>query len=167
MRKLVKGTLVMLLAATLITTVFAIVYWSRTIQLHLNVVGIQAELYRPDYQGYDEQIIVTNFVNNKVCLTILLENYAHEMWLNCSLLGAPAGMTYEFIGDYVHVYEKAPWGYYPEGTPFDVTGYHQVDKTKMMYGMPGWGLEILFSWDGGTALPGGYDVEVLFQMGFV
>lgn len=181
----IKKALVFILAllfATLGPTL-ALIYWQRTIQHNITVIGIDAELLQGNFDGYDQKITATNLTDDKVSVVILAENF-YEVWLNVSWTSEAEGLAAEITGQYYDVHWK--WVGYPAESfepmdvPFQINNTESclVDKTKMMLvdlvqgsgaaGNHGYCLVVSFVWD--TELvttPGDYTVDILFQMGFV
>jgi hypothetical protein len=175
MRKLVKGTLVMLLATLMVTTVLALVYWSRTIHHSLTVIGINAELLQNTGTSYLNKIVAVDVDSNgKVLLTIYSENF-YNVWLNLTFTSDAVGLDIQCTGQYVEVqYNTGNYIIVPVGSPIpNFMGYHVIDKTQMMYktpdtGVTGGALQLAFIFDTETVtMPGEYTADLLFQMGFV
>lgn len=161
-------------------------YWQRNITLDINVIGIEASLLvwngpvPNGYDNYKNHVLATQLDSNQqIVLTIDSENYANNIWLSSSVIGAPTGLTWAFTGQYWTCYDSGQYSQGdvshidPVGSTFDLTGSHVIDKTQMIYhpcvvgGTHGGLMLISFSWDGGSAQPGTYSLNLEFQMGFV
>ena len=180
-----KKALIFILALLFATLgpALALNYWSRTIQHSVTVIGIIAELYQPNFDGYAQQIVAADLVDDKIALTILDENF-YNIWLNVSWTSNAEGLAIDITGQYFDVFwyhSGNPGGvqhFDPVGTPFQFdngTG-QTIDKTKMMWNpiveaddpIHGGCLVLSFAFD--TELvttPGDYTVDLLFEMGFV
>jgi hypothetical protein len=148
-------------------TVAAQIYWSRTIVHEINVYGINAELLKPDVHGYLDKYVATSLYGGQVALVINAENF-YDVWLNVTFSSAAAGLQVHATGQYYLCSAwTGPFTFDPQGSTFDVTGYHVIDKTKMMYANGG-ALVISFAFDTElVTLPGSYTVNLRFEMGFV
>lgn len=173
-RKLVILALV-ILALGSISYAVARIYWSRTITYSFSVYGIDAELLVPTGDGYHNKAIATALdANNRISLTIIAENF-YNIWLNITWTSNSQGLAVAATGQYWTYYYShlaANPEYNPTGSPFDVLGYHVIDKTQMMYhggfDVNGGLLMITFSFDTElVTIPGSYQAHLLFEMGFV
>lgn len=180
--------LLIFIAALLFATalVGAKIYWTRNIQHTINVVGVEAELIEPGCEGYDQKIVTTQLIDDKVGLVIVQENF-YDLWLNISWTSDAEDLACEMTGQYYDVYwhwHSPEIGHTPVFTPLDTpfiisnTESIVIDKTKMMLvpltkpsyadGSHGYCLVIHFNWDTEfILLPGDYTINILFQMGFV
>lgn len=163
---------ILLVAVSSISVASALIFWSRQIPFQLNVKGIQASLLQDTYDGYTNHVVVTTLdANDKVLVVIDLENFNSQIWLNCTVGGAPSGLITHFVGQTIHKFQSGgTWGLYPEGSPFSLDGYNVIDKAKMQYdngANGGYALELQFQWDGGSAVLGLYNLVLNLQMGFV
>ena len=180
-----KKALVFILALLFATLgpALALTYWSRTIQHSFTVVGINAELYQPNFDGYSQQIIAADLVDDKIALTILDENF-YNIWLNVSWTSNAEGLEVNITAEYFECYWRRdgnPGGvqyFGPVGTPFQFdNGVSQiVDKAAMMWTpivevsdpVHGGCLVLDFAFDIELVItPGDYTVDLLFEMGFV
>jgi len=182
-----KKALVFILALLFATTgiTLGLVYWSRTIQHSITVIGIDAELLQGNFDGYDQKIVAENLVDGKVSVVIIAENF-YEIWLNVSWTSQAEGLDADITGQYYDVY----WGwstsqgnvpiFTPLATPFTIINTEScvVEKAQMMLvdltktpnssGNHGYCLVVSFVWDTElVTIPGDYTVDILFQMGFV
>lgn len=164
------------------------IYWTRNIQHGFTVIGIDAELLEPSFDGYDQQIITTQLTNDEVMVVIIAENF-HVVWLDVSWTSLAEGLTAEISGQYydvywhcigmiegTHTYEKH---FDPIGESFQINEKTTVDKTQMMWTQidypsgdadsnHGYCLVVSFAWDTElVTIPGDYTIDILFQMGFV
>lgn len=173
-KKILAAMLVVAILAVSTFAYAATIYWSRTIQHSVTILGIEAELLKPTYDDYRLKNVATQLTDSKVVLTIYAENF-YEIWLNITWTSGAEGLAVTASGEYVDVFWHAgdQRGHVdPIGDPFDVTGYHVIDKTKMMYAYPegatwGHGLLVTFTFDTEqVTIPGDYTVDLLFEMGF-
>lgn len=160
-KALVIGLILLLLG--FIGGTIAKVFWTQTIHHNLDVIGIEADLLVPTVDGFLTKAHATDLTNNKVGLTIYAENF-YDIWLNITFTSDAEGLAVTASGQY---YQMQGIQNVPMGSPFDIMGYHVIDKTQMMYATNGW-LIVTFTFD--TELvttPGAYSADLLFQMGFV
>ena len=172
--------LALVVAASLLTVVAAQIYWERTINYNFEVIGVEAVLVPKTYDGYRLKTVATALDSNRqIILTVISENF-EDLWLNITQTCNCTGLVVTAQGQYVDVYWTGPstGTIALVGSPFDVFGYHVVDKTKMMWKNPGntvvvpqphgYGLLISFNFDTElVTLPGNYQSSLKFQMGFV
>lgn len=164
-KKVLIFTLVLCLLA--VGTVAAQIYWNRTITHEINVYGIDAELLVPDVYGYLDKIVATSLTNGKVALVIYAENF-YDIWLNITFTSAAQGLNVYAVGQYYKLTQPGPFSFDPDGPTFDIMGYHVIDKTRVMYGNPGGALVVAFTFDTElVTVPGAYQVNLRFEMGFV
>ena len=173
-KKIYAAGLIIAVLAVSCVAYAAHVYWSRSLTKQITVIGIDAELLKPDGISYLNKVKATALVDDKVFVTIYAENF-EVIWLNCTWISDAVGLNVDVQGLYVSIeYAGGVYQVNPVGSSFDAEGYHTVNKTLMMYKTPGaailgcGALQLTFTFD--TELvttPGDYSVDMLFQMGFV
>jgi hypothetical protein len=149
------------------------VFWHRTIDHSITIVGIHAELLQVGVDAHRDNLTATDLDGNgRICFTIYSENY-YEIWLNISLTSDAPGLAFGSItGQYYHCRYASGVGYYETvGTPFSITPgtMQSIDKTKCMYGSSQLGdvLQLTFTWDTENCLVmGDFTASILFQAGF-
>jgi hypothetical protein len=79
-------------------------------------------------------------------------------------------------GQYLRYYWDGIGVVQPVGSPFDISGYHAIDKSLMMWKDPGYqnggpigyGMQItLVPWLEYVTVPGNYTATIALDMGFV
>jgi hypothetical protein len=124
--------------------------------------AILAEITLNTPAGYEAKTAATTLPG---IFTWWADNTGAPFWLNVTASGAPAGMTVSFSGQYLHYVGPPANSFSDVGVPFDVTGYHLIDKTKCTWGGPeAGGLRITMTWSG-APLAGSYPITVKVQVG--
>jgi hypothetical protein len=169
------------LLATLISVVFGLTYWSRTVSKNITVIGIEAILTNNNYDAYRlKQETATLDSTNKVVISVLAENY-YNLWLNITWDSDAIGLVVTAQGQFVNVHWVGPdYGVIETfGSAFNVMGYssyNETTKLNLMWANPGTsaggptghGLLVTFAFDTeAVTTPGDYSVNFLFEMGFV
>lgn len=163
-RKLVAVVLCMVLVSS-VGSAFAAIYWTRTIRHGISVTGISAELLGTTRDHYVGKVPATDLINNQVRFTIYAENF-YNIWLNITFTSDAEGLVVDATGQYQH-YDSSSWVFSNVGSPIVLNGYTVIDKTQVMYATSG-SLLISFSFNTeGVTLPGNYNVDLLFQAGYV
>ncbi len=182
MRKRIVLALVVavILAASVITYVVATIYWQRQVSVSFDVHGINAGLLPVDYNAYRNKQETTNLDSNgQAQITIFFENF-YVIWLNTTFTTDAVGLTPILQGQYVAwtwTWIGNGWAgvMTPVSEPFDITGYHAMDKAHMMWtdpginpsGPTGYALLVTVNPNSGEyPNPGHYSLTVTFQMGF-
>jgi hypothetical protein len=189
-KKIASVALVSVLLASALT-VYAIIYFSRTLSHNFSVIGIQGELLVPTFGGYIGKVIASGLTDGKVALVIYKENF-YNIWLNVSTYSDAVGLNLTISGQTWKAYyiggsnpmtDPAQPYFEPVGSSFSfVNGTSQVvDKARMMWkypqtdtsgsskpGPPEYCLVLTFNFDTELVLvPGNYSSQMKFQMGFV
>ncbi|MCJ7430373.1 hypothetical protein MUO83_04055 [Candidatus Bathyarchaeota archaeon] len=153
------------------------VYWHREVQVAFNVVGISGELLLYGYENYRTKAVATALdVNHQATITIYSENY-NAIWLNTTFVSNATGLIMNCTGQYFRVYWGSGSGVIELlGQPFDISGYHVMDKTQLMWKDPGYqsggpigfGLQVtIVPWLEYVTQAGYYEAHISFDMGFV
>lgn len=153
------------------------IYWHREVSLSFNVVGISAELLQLGYENYRSKVVATSLDSDgRAVITIYSENY-NQIWLNTTFTSNATGLIMNCTGQYVRYFWGSGYGVVETvGAPFDILGYHVMDKTQMMWKDPGYqsggpigfGLQVtIVAWAEYVTVPGYYEAQVSFDMGFV
>lgn len=158
-----------LIAILAVGYVAAQIYWTRTVDYTFTVTGIDAGLLVPTVAGYLTRQNATSLTDGKVLLTVYSENF-NQIWLNLTWTSNAQGLQVNATGQYYNLIQlwQGGWELIPVGSPFNASGYNIIDKTKIMYGTPGYGLIVTFTLD--TELvttPGNYTASFRFDLGFV
>jgi len=181
-----KKLMVLIAALILATTgvVYAVsqVYWSRQVHIEFNVIGINAEMLTygaAPWDNYRDKVIATSLdSNNEAVITIFSENF-NEIWFNGTYVTNATGCPISIVGQYISLFWDTGSGQGKVnliGSPFNLNGYHVVDKAEMMYAQVknsydspiGHALLITVTPETAEYAYGGhYGADVLFQMGFV
>jgi len=164
----------LIMALSCLTVVVAKIYWTRTLTHDFTVIGIEAELLKPTGNDYLNKVVATALVDYKTFVVIFAENF-YNIWLNCTWTSDAVGLDVNVEGQYVSIeYGAGVYQVKTVGAPFDCEGYHEVDKTKMLWKMPDVGvlgcgaLQLTFDFDTeGVTTPGDYSCDMKFEMGFV
>jgi hypothetical protein len=153
------------------------IYWHRQVSVNFSVVGISAELLQLGYENYRSKVVATSLdANHQAVITIYSENF-NAIWLNTTFTTNATGLIMNCTGQYLRYYWGSGYGVVETvGAPFDISGYHEVDKLSMMWKDPGYqsggpigyGLLVtIVPWAEYVTVPGYYEAQVSFDMGFV
>jgi hypothetical protein len=155
------------------------IYWSRSVTMTFDVKGISAELLQCGYENYRNKVVATSLdANGQAVISIYGEQF-YSLWLNTTFTSNATGLQMTMTGQYV-AYQWVLDGSWqgkvtPIGDPFDISGYHEIDKTLMMWKDPGhepggpigYGLLVtitpIFEY---VTISGHYEATVTFAMGF-
>jgi len=155
------------------------IYWQRSVKLEFDVKGISAELLQCGYENYRNKVVATSLDSNGQAVITIYGEQFYSLWLNTTFTSNATGLLMTMTGQYV-AYQWVMDGSWqgkvtPIGDPFDISGYHEIDKTLMMYKDPGhepggpvgYGLLVTitpnFEY---VTISGHYEATVTFAMGF-
>jgi hypothetical protein len=78
---------------------YAIIYWTRTITHNFTIIGINADLIEPTFNGYENKVIATDLLNSQIGI-IAYKISGGNIWLNITVTSNCPGLTVSMQGQY-------------------------------------------------------------------
>lgn len=123
-RLLRKLIILSILLSISIVGLIAVTYWTRTADYHFTVIGIDAYLLTPTFNGYRNHIEPHNLTNKQIGISVVDENF-YNLTLRVTQTNNATGLLVNATGRYYQVWYKGD-GYNthetvePLGDSFDI-----------------------------------------------